>query len=311
MDLRQLQAFLAVVEHGGFTAAARATHTVQSNISTHVARLERELDATLIDRATGLTTQEGDAVVSRVRRIQSELDSLQADVSSLRGSPRGTVRIGIIGTTARWVTPLLVDALAHKAPEVHLVIAEGTTTSLILRLLDGGLDLCVVGLPVDEPEVRCEPLFTEDRIVIAPSDHELASADGPVSMADLAKHRLLLAAEGTPFRQEVDHAFADHGLRATPQLEVDGLRLMASLAFQGYGVAIVPATAIPGWLGGSWVSISVPGLGQRSVGVAVRRRGMPSVAAQVTEDALHSIVAAEAEHVDGVFAAANSGRTDA
>ena len=53
MDLRQLQAFLAVVDHGGFTAAAKATHTVQSNISTHVARLERELDATLIDRSSG------------------------------------------------------------------------------------------------------------------------------------------------------------------------------------------------------------------------------------------------------------------
>ncbi len=309
MDLRQLQAFLAVVEHGGFTAAARATHTVQSNISTHVARLERELDATLIDRATGLTTQEGDAVVSRVRRIQSELDSLQSDVSSLRGSPRGTVRIGIIGTTARWVTPLLVDVIAKTAPDVHLVIAEGTTTSLLLRLLDGGLDLCVVAIPVEEPEIRCEPLFVEDRIVIVPSDHPLAKAKGPVTLADLAKHRLLLAASGTPFRQEIDQAFEAHGLRATPQLEVDGLRLMASLAFQGYGAAIVPATAVPGWLGGSWVQISVPELGQRSVGVAVRRRGMPSVAAQVTEDALHSIITAEAEHVEGVFASI-PGRTD-
>lgn len=310
MDLRQLQAFLAVVEHGGFTAAARATHTVQSNISTHVARLERELDAVLIDRATGRTTQEGDAVVSRVRRIQGELDALQADVSSLRGSPRGTVRIGIIGTTARWVTPLLVDALAAQAPDVHLVVAEGTTTSLLLRLLDGGLDLCVVGSPVDEPDVRCDPLFVEDRIVIAPSSHPLAMIDGPVSMAELAKHRLLLAAENTPFRQEVDSAFERHGLVATPQLEVDGLRLMASLAFQGYGAAIVPATAAPGWLGGDWVPIRIAELGQRSVGVAVRRRGLPSVAAQVTEDALHTIVAAEAEHVTGVFAAIH-GRTDA
>ena len=95
MDLRQLQAFLAVVEHGGFTAAARATHTVQSNISTHVARLERELEATLIDRSTGRPTEEGEAVLTRVRRIQTELASLQADVSSLRGSPRGTVRLSI------------------------------------------------------------------------------------------------------------------------------------------------------------------------------------------------------------------------
>ena len=300
MDLRQLQAFLAVVEHGGFTAAARATHTVQSNISTHVARLERDLDATLIDRATGLTTPEGDAVVTRVRRIQSELDSLQADVSSLRGSPSGIVRIGIIGTTARWLTPLLVDAIAKTASDVQLMIADGTTTSLMLRLLDGDLELIVVGLPIDEPEVRCVPLFTEERIVIAPADHPLALIDGPVDLAEVAKHPLLLAAKGTPFRLEVDAAFERHGLRAIPQLEVDGLRLMASLAFQGYGVAIVPATAAPGWLGGDWVRIAVHELGQRTVGVGVRRRGMPSVAAQFTEDTLHTLVAAEAERVTGV-----------
>ncbi|MEL7159033.1 MAG: LysR family transcriptional regulator, partial [Actinomycetota bacterium] len=109
MDLRQLQAFLAVVDHGGFTAAAKATHTVQSNISTHVARLERELDATLIDRATGRPTQEGEAVLVRVRRIQNELSSLESDVSSMRGSPRGLVRVSSsasMGASHRAVVPI-------------------------------------------------------------------------------------------------------------------------------------------------------------------------------------------------------------
>ena len=68
MDLRQLNALLAVAEHGSFSAAARALHTVQSNVSTHVARLERELGATLIDRSSGTLTEEGNAVVARARR---------------------------------------------------------------------------------------------------------------------------------------------------------------------------------------------------------------------------------------------------
>ncbi|MGB5755478.1 MAG: LysR family transcriptional regulator, partial [Acidimicrobiales bacterium] len=282
MDLRQLQAFLAVVEHGGFTAAARATHTVQSNISTHVARLERELEATLIDRSTGRPTEEGEAVLTRVRRIQTELASLQADVSSLRGSPRGTVRIGIIGTTARWLTPILVEALAVESPDIQLVVAEGTTRSLELRLLDGELDVGLVSLPVEDPEIRTTPLFDEDHVVVGPSDHPLAKIEGPVDLAELAKHKLLLAAAGTPFRQEVDETFRARGLRAQAKLEVDGLRLLASLAFQGFGVAIVPATAAPGWIGGPWTRIQVEGLSRRTVGLAARRRGMPTVAAQAT-----------------------------
>ena len=58
MDLRQLAALVAVDDHGSFSAAARALYTVQSNVSAHIANLEREL-VTLVDRAKGRLTPEG------------------------------------------------------------------------------------------------------------------------------------------------------------------------------------------------------------------------------------------------------------
>src|SRR4051794_24152610 len=122
MDLRQLNALLAVAEHGSFSAAARALHTVQSNVSTHVARLERELDAVLIDRATGAVTAEGEIVVARARRIQGELDALAADVASLHDQVAGSVRVGVIGTTARWLVPRLIRAMATHHPKVRVVV---------------------------------------------------------------------------------------------------------------------------------------------------------------------------------------------
>src|SRR3954467_8520687 len=105
MDLRQLAAVTAVADHRSFSAAARALHTVQSNISTHIAHLERELGAILVDRASGLLTEAGELVVERSRRIQAELDALTSDVASSLGEISGVVRLGIIGTTGRWLTP--------------------------------------------------------------------------------------------------------------------------------------------------------------------------------------------------------------
>lgn len=277
MDLRQLQAFVAVIDYGSFTAAARALHTVQSNISTHVARLETELGVVLIDRATGKATQEGEAVLARARRIERELEALEADVGSLYGTPRGTVKIGIIGTTARWLTPALVELVAERTPDISLIISDGTTTSIISRLLSEALDIGISALPVDDPEIRTIALFDEEDIVIAPISHPLAQLE-KVTLADLADHPLLMAAPGTPFRQETDAAFRAAGLRTRPQVEIDGIRLLASLAFQGFGVAIVPATAAPGWIGGDWKRIRVEGLARRSVGIALRRRGQPSTA---------------------------------
>src|SRR5256885_14166355 len=105
MDLRQLAALVAVAEHGTFSAAADLLHTVQSNVSTHVARLERELGAALVDRAAGRLTEEGEAVVARARRIQGELAALAADVASMRDEGAGPARVGVIGTIRRWLAP--------------------------------------------------------------------------------------------------------------------------------------------------------------------------------------------------------------
>src|SRR3954468_4879498 len=103
MDLRQLAALTAVADPHSFSAAARALHTVQSNVSTHVARLERELGAQLIDRNGGQLTEEGVAVGERARRIANELEASRPEVAAIRHEVVGTVRLGMIGTTARWL----------------------------------------------------------------------------------------------------------------------------------------------------------------------------------------------------------------
>src|ERR1700761_686766 len=137
MDLKQLRALLAVGELQSFSAAARALHTVQSNISTHVSRLEREMGVYLIDRATNTLTEEGLVVAERARRIEAEFNALESDVASLRDEVRGKVRVGVIGTTARWLVPLLLEGLAARHPAINLVILDATTSSLVPQLLSG------------------------------------------------------------------------------------------------------------------------------------------------------------------------------
>src|SRR5580700_7411097 len=102
-DLRQLNALVAVADHGGFSAAADALHTVQSNVSSHVARLEAELGVTLVDRQAGRLTDEGAVVVARARRLNSELEGVVADLAALRHEIVGPARLGMIGTTSRWL----------------------------------------------------------------------------------------------------------------------------------------------------------------------------------------------------------------
>jgi DNA-binding transcriptional LysR family regulator len=292
MDLRQLNALVAVAEHGGFSAAARALHTVQSNISTHVARLERELGATLIDRATGRATQEGEAVLIRAVRIRAELEALSSDVASLGARVAGTARLGMIGTTARWLAPLLFEALEEGYPDVRVVLVDATTTSLLPRVERGDLDLAIVNMPAESQDTQTLPLFEEDRILLAPVGHPLAEHPS-TSLARLAEHDLLLEPVGTAFRDVLDVQAAAAGVRLRARAEVDGMRLLASLVIAGFGAAVLPASAVPSvppGTGEPWRTIVVDGLEPRTVGLAQRRRGLLSTPAAAVRDLLLEVV---------------------
>jgi len=248
MELRHLQALTAISDHGTFSAAAEHLGTVQSNISAHVARLEKELGTPLIDRADGRLTAEGTVVVARARRILSELDALMSDVAACKDEVTGTVRVGMIGTTARWLVPRLMDAVAQRHPQLRLVIVEGNTTGLEPQLANGQLDLAILHLPVSGKDLVTRLLFEEDLMLVVPEGHPIAAMDRPLQLEDLADLELLLPLPGTAFRDELDSVTRPLGITLLPAAEIDGLRLIASLTFEGYGPAILPATAIPGWL---------------------------------------------------------------
>jgi DNA-binding transcriptional LysR family regulator len=292
MDLRQLHALLAVAEHQSFSAAARALHTVQSNISTHVARLEQEVGSVLIDRAQGELTVEGEIVADRARRIVAELRAIEDDLISLRDDVSGKVRAGVIGTTARWLVPALLNAVSDEFPRIELQVVEATTTSLIPQLLSDRLDIAVVNLPVNNPDVDADVLFNEERIIVTPLDHPLASADR-VDLRELSKHEILLPPQGTAFRDEIDADAKRARVELTPKAEVDGLRLLTSLAFQGFAPALVPASAAPAWLEGDWRRVAVDGLSPRIVGIATQRRAAPSAPTRTLAELIRRIVATE------------------
>ena len=302
MDLKQLNALLAVADHGSFSAAARAMHTVQSNVSTHVARLEKEVGAILIDRGSGALTEEGEVVAARARRIQGELDAMAADVASLNDEIAGGVRVGVIGTTARWLVPRLVEAMAARHPRVTVVVVDATTTSLVLQLTTGRLDLAVVNLPLDEPDIATERLFDEDRLLVVPAGHALFGRDR-LTLTDLVGEPLLLEPKGTAFRDQLDRQCADAGIELTAQAEVDGMRLLASLAFQGFGAAMLPASAAPSWIGGEWKRVPVDGLAGRSVGLATLRRAMLSAPARSLRDVLRDVIEIDAPKQPGIHPA--------
>ena len=289
MDLRQLNHLIAVADHGSFSSAARSLHTVQSNVSNHVAKLEKELGTVLLDRRTMQPTPEGQAVIGRARRIRAEMKAISDDLLSINEEVEGQVQIGCIGTTARWIITPLLEKLAKAFPSLHPRLIDANTNSLTQKILSGDLDLAIINAPAMNASLESEILFEEERIIVAPADHPLSEYES-ISVHDLSEYEMMMASQGTVFRDSLDEELSSAGVEMKITAEIDGLRLLASLAFQGHAPAILPASAASGYPDSNWALIRINGLLKRPVTLIRNKRITPSLPARATTEVIHEVI---------------------
>lgn len=245
MDLRQLEALLAVAETGSFTTAADRLHTVQSNVSEHVRQLETELGVKLLVRGRRATvpTEFGVRVIERARAIRSEIEALHQDLSMLQGLETGHATLGVVGTVSRLLVPMVVAEMRVSAPGVSLRLTEGASERLAGEVAERQLACAVVTEPVSDPRLHVEHLRDEDLVALVPSSLRLRGRE-PIALAELAAETLILPPAGNPLRDEVDTAARAERVDLRVPIEVEGVRLIADLVAAGVGVSILPETAV-------------------------------------------------------------------
>ena len=137
-------------------------------------------------------------------------------------------------------------------------------------------------------------------MLVAPHDHPLAAYD-VVEPQDLGKYPLLLSPQGVAFRDALDDDLKRFGIELTPKAEVDGMRLLESLAADGFGASVLPASATTS--AGNWKRVPVRGLAPRVVGLVSNRRVPPSATSRAVRAVLFDVVRSHAEEQDGIHPA--------
>lgn len=275
MDVRQLEAFLAVIDHGSFSAAAEALFTVQSNVSTHVARLEAELGTTLLDRRSRELTAAGLAVEQRGREALRQIASITDELASLEDRIIGSIACGTTPSIGLWVLPTTLADAMRELPEVTISIVEAQSDALVQQVITGELDIALTTESTN-PSLALRPLFDEDIVAVFASDHRLAQRP-TTSIADLTTTRLLLPLPDNPLYRHIADAFRNAGHAEPVGLEVGSSALVSAMAAVGVGVALVPATAA-GDTDGHAIRRPVQGLAPRQVALTTRAGRSPSPA---------------------------------
>jgi DNA-binding transcriptional LysR family regulator len=238
-----MQVVVAVAEQGGFSAAARRLHVVQSAVSGTVSALERELDAQLFQRTTHRValTPAGEAFVPAARAALQAAEQARAAVDVVKGELRGRVTVGVMQGLYPGLNRALADFhRAHPAVAMHLRNADAA--ELRQRLQDSTVDLAVIALErVRQRGLLVRMLAREEMALVAAPDSTHV-ADGPIMLDQVAELPLVDFSPGWAVRRSVDRAFRAAHLERSVTFEVNDLLAAADLVRLDLGVCIMPGS---------------------------------------------------------------------
>ncbi len=243
ITLRQLRYLTSLARHRHFGRAAEDCAVTQPALSMQIREFEREVGAKLVERRPGdiVLTETGLEVAERAEHILAAARDL-VDFARHRDLLAGPLKLGIIPTLAPYLLPRALPPLQAKYPKLKLEIRESQTAALIEELAAGALDVVLLALPVENPELETRALFDDPFLLATPaSDPPLKRQR--VRIDDVDRSRLILLEEGHCLRdQALD--FCGMPRRDLPTgLGATSLTTVMQMVANGYGITLVPQIA--------------------------------------------------------------------
>lgn len=239
--LTEMEAFIRVVDLGGFTDAARKMGVSKSAVSKHVSALEARLGARLLNRTTRRVspTEIGLAYYDRASRVVADATEADAMASSMQSAPRGELRVSApLSFGVRHMAPAIA-AFLNEYPEVS---ARLSLDDRFVELVAEGFDLAIRVGALPDSSLKAKKL-TETRMALIASPAYLHRMGRPESIDALAEHDLLHysnLASGNVWRLRGPNG-DERPIRAVGRLTVNNGDALLRAACDGLGVALSPA----------------------------------------------------------------------
>jgi DNA-binding transcriptional LysR family regulator len=244
-DLNDIQYFASVVEHQGFSAAARALNLPKSSVSRHIANLEARLGVRLLERSTRSVrcTEVGNAFYDQCRAILSDLEAAERDVAVRRAQPIGLVRMSCPTGLSQFVLSGILPSFLARYPKIRLQVLA---TNHAIDLVDDNVDIAIrARLRLADETATARILFKTELVLVASSAFAMA-------------HQISASADtisALPFlsfiedvRQPTWTLIGPNGTTKTvsfdPVLSSSDFNLLLKTTVAGLGIALLPANVV-------------------------------------------------------------------
>ena len=248
MDLWQLNIFCKVIELKSFSRAGKAIHLSQPTISNHIKDLENHFDCRLIDRLAkeAVPTKAGELLYGYAKKLLALRDETETALAEHKGIIRGRLVLGGSTIPGTYLMPQMIAGFKRQYPNVIISLIIGDTAHIIGGILDGSLELGLVGARAEAQKIEQKKLISDEMRLIVPNHHRWASKKR-VSLKQLLSEPFILRERGSGTLKSLHQSLRNQGHA------VEDLKLIAELGSteaicqgikNGIGVSVLSTLAV-------------------------------------------------------------------
>ena len=240
IDRYLLRYFLAVIDCGSFSKAAKQMNVAQPTLSVGIGKLERLLGTPLFQRSSKRVqiTDAGSRLAAHARRIENEFNLAEAAVLNMR--PVRALRLGVLSTFPMSHLADAIRAAKRTADLERLQIVAGSERELLQRLSRGQIDVALTIVRAEADRFACEGLFTERYALAVASAHPLAGK--PTIAAEELSDNAMFVRRHCEVLAETSRHFTERGVRPFFAFRGTNDEQVLTLVQAGLGVTVMPAS---------------------------------------------------------------------
>ncbi len=249
MDMKQLEAFVYVVETCSFSKAGELLHLTQPTISSHIASLERELKIKLIVRTTKETypSDAGKLLYSYAREILSMRENAVQAIRVFSREMRGTISVAASTIPGQYYLPKLLQAFREKYPDIKFQIRMTHSADVVEQVSARAVEVGFTGTQLDAPKCTYREFADDKLVAITPNEPRFRQYTGKgFPIRNLLEETFLSREKGSGTRRETESFLRELGIdpdRLQTAVEVRSTESIVKMVSEGMGVAVVSKSA--------------------------------------------------------------------
>jgi len=245
MELRDLEVFLALVNHLNFTHAAQEIHLSQPSVSVRIRRLQEELGVKLFEQIGKkiVLTEAGQLFETHARRVVTAQSDTRQAMEAYRGLEHGSLRIAASTTPGMYLVPRIIAQFKSQHPKIAMRLSIKNTRQVEEDIIKDEFDLGFVGGHLISNEVEALPWRTDELVLAISPSHPLARRR-QIKPTDLENEAFISREPGSATQAAIEKHLPASNLPVGAALELGNPESVKQAVMSGFGIAFLSRYAI-------------------------------------------------------------------